>query len=141
MNISRLKELLQPLPDSFDPNSLSDFLWEDLRSEMVELADEMRDAKRAADEAELEAAEARAAELRSRLGVAKAAPPGPRPPATVTRARSPIGEETFVDLSETDAAATDAESDDSGPANQSFRDELASLRERSVNKRRRRLEH
>lgn len=121
MNISRLRELLQSLPDTFDPVEIAAELAQELCDECEELVSLVKEARRVADIAELQEALARVNALQSRLGQSRPAP------QRVVRS----------EIDETDAGMGVREPRDDGGNAQSFQDELASLRERTQEKRRR----
>lgn len=127
MNISRLRELLKPLPDTFDPIEIDVKLAQELCDECEELVSLVKEARRLADVAELQAALERVNALQARLGVT--APPTVRPPANTQRVLS--------EIDETDAGQGIREPREEGGSAQSFQDELAALRERTQMKRRR----
>lgn len=118
MNIQSLKTIVANLPDEVTPEQFA-LVEADVEEVLAE--------QRRADEAELAETEQRAAKLREKLGVKVAAPPPVRPPPT-----RPAGETDF------DNGLTYGDDEQSS---QSFRDELADLRNRGVMKRRQRLEH
>lgn len=136
MNISRLKELLQPLPDSFPASDLADSLADELRAELDDCLETMNADLKASAERELQIAEERVAQLRKRLG--KDSPPPVRPPMPAQSATHVIG--APFERGETDFD-NGIGSDDEESDRQSFTQELAQLRARGVAKRRSRLEH
>lgn len=127
INISRLRELIKHLPDSFDPNDLSYPLLDELAAECSDTAEELREVKRKADEAELAAAEARVADLRAMLSIKQS--------QNVARLSEATRQPSALD--ETDAGNGIGEPRETGGSAESFLDELASLRERTQEKRRR----
>jgi hypothetical protein len=125
MNISRLRELLKPLPDTFDPVEIDAKLAQELCDECEELVSLVKEARRLADIAELQEALAKVSALQLRLGQTTK----PQPESRVASVRT--------ELDETDAGQGIREPRDEGGSAQSFVEELASLRERTQEKRRR----
>lgn len=131
MNISRLKELMKFLPDSFDPTELKVPLLTELCDELDETLSELRDLVRAADEAELQATLERAATLQAKLGIPPMtqSPTSSAPPASNTRAREPEH-----DITDSERGGDD---ENDGETAASFRAEMLALRDRTAAKRRR----
>lgn len=118
MNIKALRTLIANLPDDV---SAEQFAL--IEADVEELLAEQRQA----DIAALGDYEQRCAKLREKLGMT--APPPIRPSISASADSSP--------LDETDAGMGVREPRDEGVSAQSFVDELASLRERTQEKRRR----
>lgn len=131
MNISRLRELLKPLPDTFDPVSIDAKLAQELCDECEELVSLVKEARRLADVEELQAALTKVAVLQERLGVKYLGPQPPRVGLEGSRKNE------VIPMDETDAGQGVREPRDEGGSAESFLDELASLRERTQAKRRR----
>ena len=125
MNISRLRELLKPLPDSFDPAELASSLADELCGELEEFLELTKEARRASDEAELRALHIRVAELARKLGQPS---PFQAPVRTAPRAE-PIEGFTDADLG--------FDNDDDNVSASGFRAELAAVRQHGANKRHR----
>jgi hypothetical protein len=131
MNISRLRELLKPLPDTFDPVEIDAKLAQELCDECEELVSLVKEARRLADVEELQAALAKVATLQERLGVKYLGPQAPKVAVEGSSKRE------ILPIDETDAGQGVREARDEGTSAQSFQDELAELRARTQAKRRR----
>lgn len=102
--------------------------WQEARERMRRLLPALDARLRAADEAELAQVQARAAAIAARLGVSA---PQARPAAPARPAREP------QPIDETDAGAGIGNTPEGDVSRADFRSELASLRDRTTEKRRR----
>lgn len=121
MNISHLKSIIAKLPDEITSEQFGE-----IELEMEDLLAQQRQA----DEAELAAAEARVAALRVKLNLERS-----QAIAAESVATAPARSRTELD--ETDAGMGVREPREESMSAQSFTDELAALRERTQQKRRR----
>jgi hypothetical protein len=129
LNISRLRELLKPLPDSFNETELSTGLANGLLDELDDMCEVLRVMVRRADEEELRVTLERAATLQAKLGNTT-----PHVPA------SPASNKPVVRVAQTDYEAGIGDDEDDSSVN-SIQSELADLRRHNVEKRRRMNEH